>query len=164
MSAVAVAVLVAGVATAQMKLPQGAPTGKPNGVSVTGGSGSSPIIIKPEIQPLPPLSTARRIGRLEAIKLANANQAVYVDVRSEQSFASGHIKGAISIPHSQLAARFRDIPPGKMVITYCACVEEHTAALTVLELNSHGFRNTAALQGGWKDWVAAGLPTATGTK
>jgi rhodanese-related sulfurtransferase len=162
LSAVAFALLVAGAASAQMKVPQGAPNAKPaNGVSV---NGTSPILITPQAQPLPPLSTARRITRLEAIKLASENKAVYIDVRSEQSFASGHIKGAINIPHSQLAARFRDIPPGRMIITYCACVEEHTAALTVLELNSHGFRNTAALAGGWKDWVAAGLPTETGTK
>src|SRR5258708_22296615 len=164
MSAVAIGVLVATIASAQMKVPQGAPTGKPNGVSVNGGTGSSPILIKPEVQPLPPLSTARRINRVEAIKLAKENKAVYIDVRSAQSFLSGHIRGAISVPHSHLAARFRDIPPANRIIPYCACVEEHTAALTVLELNSHGFKNTAALQGGWKDWVAAGLPTATGTK
>jgi len=29
----------------------------------------------------------------------------------------------------------------------------------VLDLNAHGVKNTAALLGGWNQWVALGLPT-----
>jgi 3-mercaptopyruvate sulfurtransferase SseA len=29
----------------------------------------------------------------------------------------------------------------------------------VLDLNAHGFKNTAALLGGWNEWKAANLPT-----
>ncbi|MBV9495304.1 MAG: rhodanese-like domain-containing protein, partial [Acidobacteria bacterium] len=110
----------------------------------------------------PSLDKAKRIKRDEAIRLSDAGKAVFVDVRSEDTFKRGHIKGALSIPFSQLALRLRELPPNKMVITYCACPAEHTAALAVLGLNAHKMANTAALIGGWDEWVAAGEPTETG--
>lgn len=126
----------------------------------------SPVVItNAQTQgPLPGLNEARRITRKEAAALVKSNSGTYVDVRSAASFAAGHIPGAINIPHSQLMDRLREIPPGKTVITYCACVAEHTAALSVLELNRHGYRNAAALIGGWKDWLTAGLPVEKGVR
>lgn len=102
--------------------------------------------------------SARRISREEAMKLVKADKAVFVDVRSRQSYDAGHIKGALSIPGSQLTSRLKELPYGKMVITYCACVEEHSAAVAVVNLNNHGIRNAAALVGGWNEWTALGLP------
>jgi rhodanese-related sulfurtransferase len=126
---------------------------------------SSPQTMQPGAQQAPPtLDKARRIKRGEAISLADAGKAVFVDVRSEETFKKGHIKGAMSIPFSQLALRLRELPPNKMVITYCACPAEHTAALAVLGLNAHKMMNAAALVGGWDEWVGAGEPTETGAK
>jgi rhodanese-related sulfurtransferase len=107
---------------------------------------------------------AKRIPRDAAMQLVKSGKAVYVDVRSFETYSKGHIPGAVSVPRSQLINRFRDIPPGKVIITYCACVKEHTAAIAVTELNSHGVNNAAALVGGWNEWTAAGLPVATGPK
>ena len=107
----------------------------------------------------PAVRTARRITREDAIKLVRAGKAVYVDVRSKKSYDKGHIKGALNFPNSQLIARMRELPAGKMAITYCACVKEHTAAVAVVNLNRAGFRNTAALIGGWDEWKALNLPT-----
>ncbi len=106
-----------------------------------------------------PLDSAKRISREDAMELFRKNKAVYVDVRSKQSYDAGHIKGALSIPGSQLIARLREIPPGRMAITYCACEKEHTAAQAVLNLNAHRVKNAAALIGGWNEWAALGLPT-----
>lgn len=124
---------------------------------------SSPQTMQAGAQQAPPtLDKARRIKRAEAISLAEAGKAVFVDVRSEETFKKGHIKGAMSIPFSQLALRLRELPPGKMVITYCACPAEHTAALAVLGLNAHKLNNAAALVGGWDEWVGAGEPVESG--
>src|SRR5438045_312051 len=73
--------------------------------------------------------TVRRIPRDAAIMLVKSGKAVFVDIRSFETYSKGHIKGALSVPRSQLLTRLREIPPGKYVITYCACVREHTAAL-----------------------------------
>jgi len=105
---------------------------------------------------------ARRIPRDAAIRMVDAGKAVFVDIRSFETYSKGHIKGAISVPRSQMITRFREIPPGKLIITYCACVREHTAALAVTDLAAHGVNNAAALTGGWTEWTAAKLPVATG--
>jgi 3-mercaptopyruvate sulfurtransferase SseA len=38
-------------------------------------------------------------------------------------------------------------------------MNEHTSARAVLDLNAQGIKNTAALLGGWNEWMAAKLPT-----
>lgn len=70
--------------------------------------------------PQSPIDTARRISRTDAAKLVKEGKAVYVDVRSKEQYDLGHIKGALSIPGSQLIARMREIEPQKLIITYCA--------------------------------------------
>ncbi|HEV7922706.1 MAG TPA: rhodanese-like domain-containing protein [Thermoanaerobaculia bacterium] len=143
--------LVAGAAGAQYK-PKSATPPPSNPQTMTPGAQGAP----------PSLDKARRIKRDEAIRLSEAGKAIFVDVRSEETFKKGHIKGAMSIPFSQLALRLRELPPGKTVITYCACPAEHTAALAVLGLNAHKLNNAAALVGGWDEWVGAGEPVETG--
>jgi rhodanese-related sulfurtransferase len=145
-------VLVAAVAGAQMKVTQTAPTG-------TTTKQNTPAPMQSQQTEQQQLSAARRIDRAEAQKLVKAGKAVFVDVRSKGSFDKGHLPGAISMPLSMMRANMlqaiRQIPPGKMVITYCACVEEHTAAIAVLDMNRTGFKNAAALKGGWNEWLAA---------
>jgi rhodanese-related sulfurtransferase len=54
------------------------------------------------------------------MKMVKQKKAVYVDVRSKESYDQGHLPGAISIPLSELESRFKDLPRGKFLITYCA--------------------------------------------
>lgn len=66
------------------------------------------------------LEDAKRISRDEAEKLVKEKKAIYVDVRSKESYDAGHIKGAINIPESDLIKRLKEIPQKRMIITYCA--------------------------------------------
>jgi len=147
---IAIALLAAMTASAQMKVQQTTPRG------------SSTQLIQPQQAAPGTWESARRIPREAAIQLVKSGKAVFVDVRSFETYSKGHIDGAISIPRSQMINRFREIPPGKLIITYCACVREHTAALAVVELAQHGVNSAAALAGGWTEWTAARLPTKTG--
>jgi 3-mercaptopyruvate sulfurtransferase SseA len=111
LAAVTTAALFAtGLASAQMKVPQPAPPAPPVQIA-------PPV---PQEQPLPPLESARRIERDEAIKLVKEKKAVFVDVRGKESYDAGHIAGAISIPGTDLISRLKELPPGRMIITYCA--------------------------------------------
>jgi 3-mercaptopyruvate sulfurtransferase SseA len=87
---------------------------KPNPVQITGPG--------PKLAPVAqqPLESAKRIKRDDAIRLVKLHKAVFVDVRSKESYDAGHIKGSISIPESQLLTRLKEIPAGRMIITYCA--------------------------------------------
>jgi rhodanese-related sulfurtransferase len=149
-----VAALAATVAVAQYKVPTSG-TGR---ISMPPPSNSGPLQITTANQETQQLSSAPRISRAEAQKLVKNGKAVFVDVRSKETYDKGHLPGAISIPGSQLLYRLQELPVGKKLITYCACVEEHTAAVAVLNLEAHKIKNAAALQGGWNDWRAAGLP------
>ena len=107
------------------------------------------------------------VGRVELgaggqLSFVHEGSRVFVDVRSEEQFMLGHIKGALSIPGSQLIKRLREIPPGKTIITYCACTAEQSSGRAVMDLNARGVKNAAALTGGWHAWQNAALPTATG--
>jgi rhodanese-related sulfurtransferase len=104
----------------------------------------------------------KRISEKEAFRLQTNGSAVIVDVRSNTQFQQGHIKGAISIPRSQIVTRFKELPPRKMVITYCACGAEEASGQAVLDLNNHGVKNTAALKGGLNAWKVAQLPMQAG--
>lgn len=152
--AIAVAcVLSAALASAQMKVTKPAP-GATRTTSPLAASGAQ--VQNPANFP--------RISKEDARKLLAGNQAVLIDVRSNEQFSYGHIKGALSIPGSQLMGRFGEVPPGKTIITYCACHAEESAGRAASSLIAHGVKNVFALKGGWNEWKGAGLPTAVGPK
>lgn len=108
--------------------------------------------------------TFPRISIADAKKLYASGQAVFIDVRSNEQFQLGHIKGAKGIPGSQLLRRFNEVTPGKTVITYCACSAEQSSGRAAADLIAHGVKNVFALKGGWHEWQNDGNPTATGAK
>ncbi|HEX9163318.1 MAG TPA: rhodanese-like domain-containing protein [Thermoanaerobaculia bacterium] len=66
------------------------------------------------------LDKARRISRDEAMKLVKEHKAVLVDVRGKEAYDAGHIKGAVSMPWNEIVSRVKELPPRKMIVTYCA--------------------------------------------
>ena len=83
-------------------------------------SGNPQVVITPNREMQPQATSVRRISVAEARKQVTAKKAVIVDVRSAEQFKRGHIRGATNIPGSQLLSRFRELPFGKTIITYCA--------------------------------------------
>ena len=105
--------MIATVADAQYKTPAQTQTG-PGTVKIDAPGATSTAAIADE------LATAKRISREDAMKMVKQKKAVYVDVRSKESYDQGHLPGAISLPLSELQARFKELPTGKYLITYCA--------------------------------------------
>jgi phage shock protein E len=65
-------------------------------------------------------------------------QAVLLDVRTPQEFASGHIEEAKNIPLDVLATRAsRELNPSEPLIVYCASGMRSRAAVSALK--SRGF-------------------------
>jgi rhodanese-related sulfurtransferase len=91
-----------------------------------------------------------------------AGDVVVLDVRPDAEFRSGHIRGALSVPTSQLKARLSDVPSGLDVVAYCRgpyCVMADDA---VRYLNRKG-RRAIRLDGGYPEWAEEGRPVATGS-
>lgn len=63
---------------------------------------------------------AARISLEDAKTAYDAGEAVFVDTRSEMSYKTEHVKGAINIPASDFENRYKSIPKDKKIITYCS--------------------------------------------
>lgn len=85
--------------------------------------------------------------------------ALILDVRSEAEFASGHVPGAINIPHDQLVSRLSDLDSGmeRPVVVYCQSGKR--AGMATAALLEAGHTNVLHLEGDMKAWRANGLPT-----
>jgi len=137
---------------AQMKVPpKPAPGTRKMPIAATGARTNNP-------------ANFPRMSIEDAKKLFANGQAVFIDVRSNEQYTYGHIRGALSIPGSQLIRRFAEVPPRKTVITYCACSAEQSSGRAAADLIAHGVKNVFALKGGWNDWKNGGHPTAVGPK
>jgi len=85
---------------------------------------------------------------------------IVLDVRPDPEYTSGHIRGAISIPIAELAARLDEIPKGADVVAYCRgpyCVYADEA---VRLLTGKGLA-AARLEDGYPEWAQARLPTSS---
>lgn len=145
-------ILAGAVATAQMKVQPQPKTTRRGSPLVVAGAGAKTVTSFP------------RISREDALKMHREGKAVFIDVRANEEFLHGHIRGALSIPGSQLVRRFVEVPPRRTVIAYCACSAEQSSGRAVQDLMAHGVKNVYALKGGWNEWKANRLPIAAGPK
>lgn len=102
----------------------------------------------------------------EAQILFLSKEAVFLDARSPEAYARGHIEGARNLPwasfEERAAAVLSDIPKETPIVTYCdgqgcALSTELAAALM-----ARGYDQVRVLANGWSVWVEHGLPTASG--
>ena len=61
-----------------------------------------------------------RISVGTAKEMADAGEAVLVDVRTRGTFEAAHIAGAISFPSEEIPDRHGELPTDKLIIFYCA--------------------------------------------
>lgn len=108
------------------------------------------------------LGNGEGVEELTAGELAERierGRVVVLDVRPEVEYAAGHIDGARSIPHDQLAGSLDRLPRSREVVAYCRgpyCVYAHDA---VRLLRDEGFK-ARRLREGYPEWERAGLPVA----
>ena len=85
-----------------------------------------------------------------------------VDVREESEWATGHLPGAIhmgrGIIERDIEAKMPDT--GTKMILYCG--GGFRSALSADNLQKMGYSNVESMDGGWKGWIGAGLPTQKG--
>ena len=100
------------------------------------------------------------IGRVDSTGDAARSDVVYVDVRSDEEWAAGHVEGAIHIPHTEMAERYGELEQyeGKELVLYCRSGRRAGIAENVLE--EAGFENVSNA-GGLSDLRAQGVPTTT---
>lgn len=85
-----------------------------------------------------------------------------LDVREKSAFDAGHIEGAIHLARGQLELRVDQVLPDPSVRILVYCELGRISTLATATLRSMGFLRAAALDGGFKGWVAAGHPVVRG--
>jgi rhodanese-related sulfurtransferase len=87
---------------------------------------------------------------------------VLLDVRSPALYASGHVPGAINLPHGKIiAAKMRDWPEETLFVTYCAGPHCNGADRGALRLAKLG-RPVKIMIGGVTGWLDEGFTLDTG--
>jgi rhodanese-related sulfurtransferase len=95
-------------------------------------------------------------------QIYDSGAAVFVDARSPEDYAYGHIKGAVSLPIHEFDAYaeafLEQYPPERVIVTYCSgrtCEDSHRLAQLLIEF---GYTNVSVLIDGYPSWEGKGYP------
>ena len=94
--------------------------------------------------------------------LINRENALVVDLSSNQDFEKGHIAGARHVPLSQFDPENKDLAKAKEMPVAVYCKTGTTSAGAAARLVKAGFKQVYWLGGGLSAWQQASLPTAKG--
>jgi rhodanese-related sulfurtransferase len=103
----------------------------------------------------------------EALKIFRQGNGLFIDVRHEDEFNEGHIKGAISLPLRTLETNptlIQGLAKDTLIVAYCSG-EQCALSIDLGEkLASMGFTNVKVFFSGWLEWQKRNLPIEIGTK
>ena len=84
---------------------------------------------------------------------------VLIDVREDSEWDAGHATGAIHLGKGVIERDIESAVPdnNKTLVLYCG--GGYRSALAADALRKMGYNNAISLDGGWRAWNEAGLPT-----
>lgn len=98
-----------------------------------------------------------KISPATVIRMMNHDNAVIIDVRNTDAYASGHIVGAISLPLTNIEEKYKKIEKLKaqpLIIVCAAGLESPRAAASLLKKGLTVY----ILSGGMNAWKTAEMP------
>jgi rhodanese-related sulfurtransferase/predicted transcriptional regulator len=100
------------------------------------------------------------ISRDELMRRITVGDVTVIDVRPEAEYRSAHVRGARSVPPTQLRRELASLPKDLEIVAYCRgpyCVYADDA---VRELQRRGYA-ARRLEDGFPEWRRAGLPVSS---
>ena len=85
---------------------------------------------------------------------------VFVDVREDNEWAKGHAAGAVHMGKGVIERDIETAVPDSKTKVILYCGGGFRSALVADNLQKMGYTNVESMDGGWRGWVEAGLPTA----
>lgn len=101
------------------------------------------------------------VDREGLLAMLGRDDIVVIDVRPQEEYEAGHIRGAISVPLPDLRGWLADLPTRTEVVAYCRGPYCVLAPQALHMLRAKGFR-ARRLEEGFPEWRLAGLPVVSG--
>ena len=95
-------------------------------------------------------------------RMDGGEKFVLVDVREESEWAAGHLPGAIHMGRGIIERDIEQRVPDTSAKLILYCGGGFRSALSADNLQKMGYNNVESMDGGWKGWIGAGLPTQKG--
>jgi rhodanese-related sulfurtransferase len=87
----------------------------------------------------------------------------FIDSRSAEEFAEGHVKGAVNIPFygsENYLDVIKRLNKNEIVVTYCSSADCDISILSGEELFEMGFKKVYVFIGGYDEWTKNNYPTS----
>ena len=97
----------------------------------------------------------------EAVRKINQDDAIVLDVRTDDEYRRGHILDSIHIPLGLLQSRMQELSAYKVQPIIICCRSGNRSGQAGGILNKQGFTDLYNLSGGIMAWETANLPTTT---
>jgi len=92
-------------------------------------------------------------------RMESGENFLLLDVREDSEWAKGHLPGAVHMGRGIIERDIEKSVPetGTKLILYCG--GGFRSALVADNLQKMGYTNVESMDGGWRGWTEAGLPT-----
>ena len=96
---------------------------------------------------------------IQQYKTISDQDHVLIDVREDGEWDAGHATGAIHLGKGVIERDIESAVPDKNKTLVLYCGGGYRSALAADALRKMGYNNAISLDGGWRAWNEAGLPT-----
>ncbi|MDP3542491.1 MAG: rhodanese-like domain-containing protein [Elusimicrobiota bacterium] len=91
-------------------------------------------------------------------RVKKGEKLLLVDTREDNEWDKGRIEGAIHLGKGVIERDVEAAIPDKSAEVILYCGGGFRSALSADNLQKMGYKNVISMDGGWRDWVAAGGP------
>jgi rhodanese-related sulfurtransferase len=130
-------------------------------MNITAANPSDSLLIEKKDEPIKSFNEPKAIKLNFAYKLFN-DGIQFIDSRSAEEFAEGHIKGAINIPFygsENYLDVINSLNKNEIVVTYCSGADCDISILSGEELFEMGFKRVYVFIDGYDEWTKNNYPT-----
>jgi rhodanese-related sulfurtransferase len=92
-------------------------------------------------------------------RIDDGEKFLLVDVREDNEWTNGHLPGAIHMGRGIIERDIETKVPETSTKMILYCGGGFRSALVADNLQKMGYTNVESMDGGWKGWLAQGLPT-----
>jgi rhodanese-related sulfurtransferase len=93
-------------------------------------------------------------------RMDGGEKFLLVDVREDNEWSNGHLPGAVHMGRGIIERDIETSVPDTSTKMILYCGGGFRSALVADNLQKMGYTNVESMDGGWRDWVTAGLPVA----